>query len=372
MKTLVFLFIAFLAPSAEAYVENVIHGYMNCMACHHSPSGGGILNDYGRSLSRELMSTWKGPEGFEKPVWGLVPNQENVNFGGHFRGIQTKSKNDQFERGRLFAMQQNIELAVRTKNVWIVATAGTQEGPKGVPGKDEFISERHYVTWENAADERVRTGKFRQNYGLGESNHTRYIKSALGFGSLSENYQLEFNKYFDTGELTLSSALGANLFSSDPSEKRSDEKNIATTAAYYYGEKSKIGVSALLGETPARKRSLMGIYGILGFGAHSFVKYEFDYEYSKTIALESESKGLFAGFISLGHQLFKGVTVSVLHEQLQRDLSDGQTRVHAPGVGVQWLPLPHFELQVEYKREFSKASPGNPLDSSWVLFHFYL
>lgn len=358
--------------NAQAYVENIVHGYMNCMACHHSPSGGGILNDYGRSLSRELMSTWKGPAGIEKPLFGLLPNKESVHYGGHFRAIQTKQKNDQFERARLFAMQQNIELAVRTKRVWVVATAGTQEGPKGIPGKDDFISERHYLLWENSEDERVRVGKFRQNYGLNDSNHSRFTKSALGFGSLTESYQLEFNKYFETGELVASSALGTNFFSTDSRNKARDEKNLMLGYSYYLGEASKVGINTLIGEFSDRKRFLAGIHGVVRIFNHLFTKFELNYEYSKTIEEEPQKNGLYTGHLALGYQLAKGLTTTVFHEQLQRDLSNHETLTHAPGVGIQWLPFPHFELQLEYKREFYENRALQTTDKSWLLFHFYL
>ena len=57
-----------LSFNAFGFVENVTHGYPNCVACHVSPSGAGLLNDYGRSLSKELMSTW-GWQGSEGPLF---------------------------------------------------------------------------------------------------------------------------------------------------------------------------------------------------------------------------------------------------------------------------------------------------------------
>ena len=47
---------------SHAFPEMVRHGYANCITCHISPDGGGVLTAYGRSLSREVLSTW-GAEG---------------------------------------------------------------------------------------------------------------------------------------------------------------------------------------------------------------------------------------------------------------------------------------------------------------------
>ena len=38
----------FLAPSARAYPQFVFKGYGDCGSCHHSPSGGGFPNRWGR------------------------------------------------------------------------------------------------------------------------------------------------------------------------------------------------------------------------------------------------------------------------------------------------------------------------------------
>lgn len=86
---------------AWAFIENTVKGYPNCMACHVSPRGGGLLNDYGRSVSNEMMSTWQ-IDGFEPPLGGLVENSERVTYGGHLRTIQTRSEDERRTLGRFF------------------------------------------------------------------------------------------------------------------------------------------------------------------------------------------------------------------------------------------------------------------------------
>src|SRR6266850_1668051 len=55
--------------------------YARCTACHYSPTGGGLLTPYGRSLTREELSTLgrghaaataPGQTGEEAFLWGVL------------------------------------------------------------------------------------------------------------------------------------------------------------------------------------------------------------------------------------------------------------------------------------------------------------
>src|SRR6185437_3022708 len=74
-------------PQAHAYPELVRYGYANCTSCHVSPSGGGTLTQYGRELSREVLSTW-GFEGEERPAY-FINSPEWLNLGGDYRSVYT-------------------------------------------------------------------------------------------------------------------------------------------------------------------------------------------------------------------------------------------------------------------------------------------
>ena len=134
-----------------------------------------MLTDYGRSLSSELMSTWKGYEGIENPLFGSFQNTENVKVGGDLRHIQTWVENNQAAAGRSFVMQSNVELGLNYDKVMFVGTLGTQEGPDTTPGRGTFLSERHYLLWQTSMTSRLRVGKFRLRYGINDPNHNRLI-----------------------------------------------------------------------------------------------------------------------------------------------------------------------------------------------------
>ncbi|MBK9323007.1 MAG: hypothetical protein IPM97_08725 [Bdellovibrionaceae bacterium] len=349
------------------FSENVSHGYVNCMACHVAPSGGGLLNDYGRSLSGELMSTW-GWKNSDQPLFGAVQNAEWLKVGGDYRAIQTYLENSQVKQGKQFTMQKNVELGFNFSKLWLVGTLGTQEGPTGTPNKGDFLSERHYILWDITDEIKLRAGKFRLNFGLNDANHTRATKQPLGFGSNSETYILEFSKFTETDEIFISADLGRI----DIPRNSAKETSISLNYAKYTSEKSKVGTSFLFGESGSRRRSLLGIYGVIGFLEHFILKNEVDYQQSFAAALPNERKDLVSSVLSFGYQATKGLVPYFVVEHLQQDLTDESTQQSSAGLGIQWLPIPHIELQAEFKKLTNKSAQVSQSDSGWILFHFYL
>ena len=106
---LIFVLLLGLGFSFESYgfVENSLHGYANCMTCHYAPAGGDLLNDYGRSLSSEFMSTWSKP-GAEKPFGGIVKETPWAKFGGDFRTLQSYVNSERSNNDSFFIMQNNV------------------------------------------------------------------------------------------------------------------------------------------------------------------------------------------------------------------------------------------------------------------------
>ncbi len=357
----------FLNPSTHAWVENVGSGYPNCMACHISPTGGHILTDYGRALSSELMSTIKTKD-FQNPFYGLAKNTDTLKWGGDIRAAQTRIENDQIKRGSSFLMQNNIEAAAYVKDFVFVATVGTTEGPSRVPNKGEFISERHYIMYQGDPTARVRVGKFRQNFGINDPNHTRFTKQDLGFGSYSETYQLEYFKAFSFGEGVLSTSLGRI---DQPRNTR--EKNVMGQFTHYLGGKSRLGANVLLGESPSTRRAIYGINGVFGSKKHT-LRFELDYQVSQNIASNPKGEkthGLF-GNIILGTRPFDGFFPYLVYEHKQTNLDQSrQSMTTAPGIGFQFFPISHVEVQFEHQYRTALATKDNPSHRSFLVVHLY-
>lgn len=353
--------------SAQGFVQNVTHGYPACIACHVSPNGGGLLTDYGRSLSKELMSTWGVSETFAQPFFGLK-NRETVKYGGDFRSIQTYLKNNTTDQGKFFNMQQNVEVGVKWDNVMFVGTAGLQQGPDNTPNRGQFLSERHYALWSPSPTGKLRVGKFRQTFGINTPNHTRLIKSLFGFGALSETYNVEYTQFYETYEVTL----GASLGRLDQPRNPTTDRNVSGSYTYYLNENSRIGGSLLFGESTNKRRMLSSLNAAIPLSEEWLIISEIDYEQAHFAANTQEAIDTVASMVRLGNKAFKGLMWYLVFEHASIDGAGSYNLTHQPGIGIQWLPVPHFEIQVEYLRQVNNTNFGNPNEIGFIMFHTYL
>jgi hypothetical protein len=356
------LFVICCTSTSFGFEENVTHGYVNCMTCHYNPTGGNLLNEYGRSLSSELMSTWSHP-GSEKAFGGLIPETKWAKFGGDLRTLQSYLDTPAVQDRSLFLMQNNVEIGlVYSDKVMVVGSLGTSEGPDGFPGQGKFLSERHYVLLSPTQTSRVKIGKFRTNYGLVDPNHNRITKRGLGFGFFSEQYSAEYSKFMEFGEVFFNYSVGRI----DRTRRPTDERSFSTKFSYYATDKAKLSVHALYGETEIANRHLAGVSGTAAVTEKTYVMYEVDYE-NKQDAANGVNNESILSHLRYGYEAFKGFKGYALYDY--QNVIGAAQRFTAPGLGLQWLPYPHFELQAEYQAGRFEGQEVSHF--GFVMFHVY-
>ena len=270
-------------------------------------------------------------------------------------------------------MQNNVELGFKYKDVMFVGTLGSQEGPSNIENHREFLSERHYVLFDLTQTSRLRAGKFRVNYGINDPNHNRFIKRNLGFGFNSERYNVEYSQFFEDYELFVNYSFGRI----DLSRSNNDERSALFRFTHYLNGKSRLTFNYLYGESPASNRSLLGVAGVSPFTKDLYIVYELDYENRNVI--NGEGSGGFGPPNSstdniythtrVGYEFLKGFKAYGIFDMIFNiDSSDGFTK--SPGIGLQWLPAPHFELQVEYQNTKIK-SQSDDTHFGFIMAHIY-
>lgn len=346
-----------LAPEAPGYPEMIRHGYASCTACHLSPNGGGVLTPYGRSLSREVLSTW-GTESETGPFYGLATVPEPLLVGGDVRWMQTYINNSVTEAARTILMQADAELAANLEKWAATATVG-----RGANGG--VTSRRHWVMYRPTEKISVRAGKFLMAYGIPDANHSLTTRKGIGFDQGSETYNVELAYQGETYEAFATFSVGRP---DDDAQKRDTAG--ALRFARTFGETYKVGLSAYYGGTQGTTKALVGPYAMLGFTKHSFLLGEMDAIRSKTAA--GVSSWGYAQSLRVDYEWVQGFHTYLLEEYLKRNFDDPKTEEIGLGGGLQWFPRPHLELMALYqKRKLAMMAPDFG-DYAWLQLHFYL
>lgn len=358
MKTLILLMIILFPVFAFAYPEMVRHNYPNCMACHVSPSGGGILTPYGRGISHSVLSTW-GSEKEARPFYGAFDNKYTnqwLNVGGDLRALQLHTNSKTAMMGRFIRMQTGIELAVNFFNLKFVSFFGKQEAGNIVRGE----SIRHYVLYQPTDELSLRVGRFVPNFGLNIPEHTLATRKGLGFDQGTERDQLEamWSGEKLNATATLSQSVTGPL-------RKTQEKAFSAQVNYTFFNSYKIGSSVWYGRDNHRSRKILGVHAILGFTEKLYYLSEFDVQSSL-----DKKKGLYH-FSKIGYELVKGFHLIGIEEYRKSDLKNDLTLLNAHGLGWQWFPRPHFDFEFIWNKRRVAQQSSDYTDYAYLMTHYY-
>ena len=190
--------------------------YPRCTACHYSASGGGLLTPYGRSLSREEISTFgrRGPSGVpsagstageEGFLFGALPSESPLQLGLDVRpshldvDLPGRSIAD-----RNFLMNLDLQAAWRHDR-W---TAYGTVGRAPVSGGGELVSYEHWVAWQATDAVSVRGGRFLPAYGVRFADHTSFTRARLALAQDDQVYGVEVDVSTDRTLLQVSAGPG--------------------------------------------------------------------------------------------------------------------------------------------------------------------
>lgn len=358
MKIWILFFYFFSMTKSYAYPEMVRHNYVNCIACHESPSGGGLLNSYGRTISAEVLSTW-GDTKEARPFYGAFDHKflkDWFTVGGDLRGVQLHTENSVMRKGMFIRMQTGIETSLKYKEVKFVSFFGKQE--EGHMLRGEFP--RFYLLYQAMDELTLRAGRFTPNFGIYIAEHTMATRKGLGFDEGQERDQLEVmwggEKW--NSSLTLSKQIKtANVINL--------EKAVSTQVNYSFLDSIRIGGDLWLGKLNEVSRQIVGIHGLFGFTKKIYYLSEFDLQKSFT-----KKNGLFH-FSKLGYEFIKGVHAIIIEDYQKSDLKDDMTLSNSHGVGLEWYPRPHFEFEGVWSKKRVAIQSSEYSDYAFLMLHYY-
>jgi len=170
--------------------------HARCTTCHFSPTGGGLLTPYGRSLSREELATFGMSGGSQQPgrehefLFGLLGDSLGpVSVGIGLRPAHLEADSAGLGSTRNFLMNADITAAFRHGNWTLYGELGRQ--PRG--GDARIASFEHWAAYKTEAGFGVRAGRFIPAYGIRLADHTAFTRALLGLDNADQVYGLELS-----------------------------------------------------------------------------------------------------------------------------------------------------------------------------------
>ncbi|MBC7659335.1 MAG: hypothetical protein H7249_06475 [Chitinophagaceae bacterium] len=359
------LFTLIASKPASAFPEMVRKGYPNCVTCHVSPAGGGVLTDYGREISKDVLATWSA-EKENGVAEGLVTLPEVLKLGGDIRRLQTYSNTPSYKAGRWFLMQANVEAAVVTEKITVDASADYDIGNPDNKSDDKWTSRRHFISGQISDEASVRVGRFQKNYGLGVADHTVQIRRGIGWDEGTETYNAEFNYIAETF------SVAATYVDGRPDDKtENSEKGVALAGTYFVDPSYKMGLSFFRGKSTSdhTEKTVFGPNWALGWKKLAYWLGEFD-----ILKLKPETSVGTTGFVSfnkVGYEIFRGADIYLVHETKKADNSSKYLDFIGYGPGFQWSPRPHFIFTGQWQKQL-RPSDNKPrtIDSAYFVAQY--
>lgn len=310
-----------LAPaSLLAFPEMIRTGYQTCRSCHYASSGGGQINQYGRAIAGERLSTWGTPESAEVAFGAFNFAPLDPMLTGRY--LYDSYKDDQISIRQRFWMQREVSLAYNpSKNVTFLATGGLY-GPD--PKKTEF---RTYYANITAGPFWIRAGRFLPAFNMQIENHRYGIQEFLGQGDETVNFEGGYsNKYFEASLTRVWGASPEFRLTDEPTftQKNQWDGYTATVKAFVHE-----GVQLQYGHVFANIDDKKADYSSFSLFA-GLQRVYFQGEY------QVHPEGVYKEYAMIGVEPIKG-----LH--LRAEYDGDETKKDVWGT-IKFYPYPHFDL----------------------------
>ncbi len=367
--------VVFSAASGEApgYPEfQFSTGAVRCSTCHVSPSGGGLLNAYGRSEAEESLSTFGGNGKF---LYGAWEEPDWIHFGVDLRGAALVRSSGVGTDFLAFPMQGDtyVDFFFGDFTAAVIVGPRAQARTPRESALARMNSREHWIMWRpKAQGPYARAGRFHAPFGLRQQDHTVFTRRFLGFHSFEESYNLSAgvvrNDWEAHGTLfmpapgPLQTVLGAGpaAFGAVGMYEKRLGKRRGSAAAQGRLAKSSSDIRTTLGGVgkwnfPTLKLLVMG---------------ELDLTHQNFDAAGAPSRYQLTSYVGATYFATQGVMLGAAVQRHDTDLTVKATAYDAAQLSLQWFARSHIELHTLYRLEFSGAFEKPRHLALWMLHYF--
>jgi hypothetical protein len=223
------LLAAVAAPAEPIFLSRQ---YSRCTNCHYSPTGGGLLTPYGRSLSAEELSTTGAHRGATTPgreqefLYGALGDAiRPVSLGIDLRPSHLDISSGGYSSTLDFFMNAELTAAAQAGGFTFYGELGRQ--PRGADTR--VASFEHWVSYKAPSGIGVRAGRFLPAYGVRFADHTAFTRAPLQLDNQNQVYALELSYSGERQLLQLSAGPGFA-----DSVGHADERAFTASARWQY------------------------------------------------------------------------------------------------------------------------------------------
>lgn len=373
------------ARSAAAYPQFQFSTYAStCSMCHFSPTGGGLINGFGRSEAGETIS--RGGNG--ELLNGLWTPSKFLALGVDMRGAVAIKDNATEPQILAFPMQADVYARVAVSGISVNVTVGMRGAARGVPAPrgekrtplDRLVSREHYLMYETG-HWYARAGRYHAPYGLRSQDHSEYIRRYLGQHTLEETYNASAG--YITGEYewhaTLSGPAPVLLFSGNDALEHAPVGSDGFGGSFYYENRNDDQTGAFGVQARADVREALSRYWVGGL-------YKRFYEDQKLMLLSQLDVGvgtfdssidadpmlLLSAHLGLTYFLTRGVMLNAVVERYDPDVLLSSRARDAASLAVQYFPWAHLELHLLGRLEFQGEDYAAPVPVGLLMVHYYM
>ncbi len=348
---------------ARAYPWMIRHEYTSCKTCHADPSGGGLLNAFGRAQGENLLRTRYGrPDATDTGkigdfLFGAVELPESVLLGGDVRAAVLRNiPAGGTGTNRFILMQSDLEGQVALGRVRANASVGyVHEGAVGASLtrglNDRLVSRVHWVGVDFGPGNKLllRAGRMNLPFGVRSIEHTMWVHSEPRV-DINAAQQHGVALAYNTSKIRTEGMVILGNFQVSPDKFRS--RGFAGYFEYALTRRLALGASSMIThvdedlslQTPAWRHA-HGVFARYSPAKPLVMTFELHYLNVSQPTPGTTARGV-AGMFSTDFEPVQGVHVGPTLEILNRSFSTDRSSVGA-WASAWWFFLPHADVRVD-------------------------
>lgn len=367
-----FLFTCLIFPSLQvlSYPYYSGFGYNKCATCHYNPQGGGLVNDYGKSVYKVSLSNTFLAE----PDSELKAQKSSIRPSLKLRAIQyLKNFNQEnLKEQKFIPMQASFGVAYAKSGSAFSVTSITSYQPvpeeKGVPNKeyDKYRMRELLLNYKHKKNLQVSVGLQDKPYGLRVADHTSFARSLTNNSYNDQSYGSVLTYMWKKSSLTGGYFLG-NLVQDEELRQR----GFSLKHKYHFTKSFSSAISFWKSSSKIVEEINYSLDFNMGDKEGSSILGEFG-QARKNALTNSEYIQDYFLYLAARTMIFKGNFIRLGAQVRKNAISDEYSFKYSIGYQFFHTLNTEFEARVDIRKGYDKLTTSPEYWDALFLYHFWI